>query len=254
MIVRTDRPGQVLSRQAMSGSVFVEGPLYIAAGDYDHDGQLDLAVGEPARETFFEYRRSDGTATRVPLASDQRGQATVIWSMAEQPQQLTLAALPAGQVIRGQTEFDQFGVLPTTPELDDLAERSTDHSPQRADEPYRRALSGIYARVAATARTLDHVEPVRHEIGHATPYDDPDALRADLKVLSNSLKLNGSASLAGGRLRRLLRELGGALEAFERGIGLARTCQKTLDQAEQRVQILSAKSADAELEPFADHV
>ncbi|MGB8148983.1 MAG: phosphoenolpyruvate carboxylase, partial [Azonexus sp.] len=88
---------------------------------------------------------------------------------------------------------------------DDLAERSTDHSPQRADEPYRRALSGIYARVAATARTLDHVEPVRHEIGQATPYDDPDALRADLKVLSNSLKLNGSASLAGGRLRRLLR-------------------------------------------------
>ncbi|HSO80662.1 MAG TPA: exodeoxyribonuclease VII small subunit, partial [Chromatiaceae bacterium] len=45
-----------------------------------------------------------------------------------------------------------------------------------------------------------------------------------------------------------------SLEAFERGIGLARTCQKTLDQAEQRVQILSAKSADAELEPFADHV
>jgi len=96
-------------------------------------------------------------------------------------------------------------LVATTPELDDLAERSTDHSPQRADEPYRRALSGIYARVAATARTLDHVEPVRHEIGHATPYDDPDALRADLKVLSNSLKLNGSASLAGGRLRRLLR-------------------------------------------------
>ena len=96
-------------------------------------------------------------------------------------------------------------LVDTTPELDDLAERSTDHSPQRADEPYRRALSGIYARVAATARTLDHVEPVRHEIGQATPYDDPDALRADLKVLSNSLKLNGSASLAGGRLRRLLR-------------------------------------------------
>jgi len=96
-------------------------------------------------------------------------------------------------------------LVDTTPELDDLAERSTDHSPQRADEPYRRALSGIYARVAATARTLDHVEPVRHEIGQATPYDDPDALRADLKVLSNSLKLNGSAPLAGGRLRRLLR-------------------------------------------------
>jgi phosphoenolpyruvate carboxylase len=93
----------------------------------------------------------------------------------------------------------------TTTELDDLAARSTDHSPQRGDEPYRRALTGIYARVAATARTLDRVEPVRHEIGQAEPYATPAELRADLKVLSTSLKQNGSARLAGGRLRRLLR-------------------------------------------------
>ena len=92
-----------------------------------------------------------------------------------------------------------------TPELAALAEGSTDHSPQRADEPYRRALSGIYARLAATARALDGIEPLRHEIGTAEPYPGPDALRADLKVLATSLKANGSAALAGGRLRRLLR-------------------------------------------------
>ncbi len=96
-------------------------------------------------------------------------------------------------------------LIKVTPELVTLAEKSTDHSPQRIDEPYRRALSGIYARLAATSRALDHVEPVRHEIGAAEPYATPEALRADLKVLANSLKLNGSASLAGGRLRRLLR-------------------------------------------------
>ena len=96
-------------------------------------------------------------------------------------------------------------LVKVTPELQALAEHSTDHSPQRADESYRRALSGIYARLAATARTLDQFEPVRHEIGSAAPYETPEALRADLKVLNNSLKLNGSASLAGGRLRRLLR-------------------------------------------------
>ena len=96
-------------------------------------------------------------------------------------------------------------LIKVTPELVALAEHSTDHSPQRADEPYRRALSGIYARLAATARSLDQVEPVRHEIGHAAAYETPEALRADLKVLANSLKLNGSAQLAGGRLRRLLR-------------------------------------------------
>jgi phosphoenolpyruvate carboxylase len=96
-------------------------------------------------------------------------------------------------------------LVKVTPELLALAEHSTDHSPQRADEPYRRALSGIYARLAATSRSLDQVEPLRHEIGNAAPYESPEALRNDLKVLNNSLKLNGSANLAGGRLRRLLR-------------------------------------------------
>lgn len=92
-----------------------------------------------------------------------------------------------------------------TPELRALAERSPDRSPQRIDEPYRRALSGIYARLAATSRALDHVEPIRHEIGQAEPYADPGELRHELKVLASSLKLNGGARLAGGRLRRLLR-------------------------------------------------
>lgn len=96
-------------------------------------------------------------------------------------------------------------LVSVTPQLMALAEHSTDHSLQRSDEPYRRALSGIYARLAATARSLDQFEPVRHEIGQATPYANPEALRADLKVLANSLKLNGSARLAGGRLRRLIR-------------------------------------------------
>jgi len=96
-------------------------------------------------------------------------------------------------------------LVSVTPELVALAEHSPDKSPQRADEPYRRALSGIYARLAATARALDQVEPVRHEIAQAAPYASPDALRGDLKILANSLKLNGAARLAGGRLRRLLR-------------------------------------------------
>ena len=41
-----------------------------------------------------------------------------------------------------------------TPELAALADGSGDASPQRADEPYRRALSGIYARLAAAAPAL----------------------------------------------------------------------------------------------------
>jgi phosphoenolpyruvate carboxylase len=37
-----------------------------------------------------------------------------------------------------------------SPELADLADAAHDPSPHRADEPYRRALTGIYARLAAT--------------------------------------------------------------------------------------------------------
>src|SRR6478752_5001961 len=40
-------------------------------------------------------------------------------------------------------------------ELRALAERSPDTSPGRSDEPYRLAVSGIYARLTATAKRLD---------------------------------------------------------------------------------------------------
>jgi exodeoxyribonuclease VII small subunit len=41
-----------------------------------------------------------------------------------------------------------------------------------------------------------------------------------------------------------------SLAAFERGIRLTRTCQRVLDEAEQKVRILTAKSEDAEPEPY----
>ena len=42
----------------------------------------------------------------------------------------------------------------SSPALQALADASPDQSPHRTDEPYRRALIGIYARLAATAREL----------------------------------------------------------------------------------------------------
>ncbi|MBL8440258.1 MAG: phosphoenolpyruvate carboxylase, partial [Betaproteobacteria bacterium] len=44
-------------------------------------------------------------------------------------------------------------------------------------------------------------------VGEAEPYASAGELRNDLKVVSASLKANGSARLAGGRLRRLLRAI-----------------------------------------------
>ena len=96
-------------------------------------------------------------------------------------------------------------LLKVTPELEALAASSPDNSPHRVDEPFRRALTGIYARLAATARALDHHEALRHAVGDAHPYSSAEQLRADLDILSDSLHLHGAKLIADGRLRRLRR-------------------------------------------------
>ncbi|HEX2884840.1 phosphoenolpyruvate carboxylase [Vineibacter terrae] len=88
-----------------------------------------------------------------------------------------------------------------------LAEQSPDRAPERRDEPYRRAIAGIYARLAATAWALDRLEPPHPAVGPAPPYTSADALRADLDVIHESLMANGSAPLARGRLRQLRRAI-----------------------------------------------
>src|SRR6185312_2509702 len=46
-------------------------------------------------------------------------------------------------------------------EIQELAKSSPDLSPHRQDEPYRRAITGIYARLAATAARLGHGDVAR---------------------------------------------------------------------------------------------
>ena len=96
-------------------------------------------------------------------------------------------------------------LVTVTAELEALAERSPDHSRHRAHEPYRRAISGIYARLAATARALTGTEVLRAPVGDAPPYAEAGELAADLDVLHRSLVANGSVTLARGRLRDLRR-------------------------------------------------
>lgn len=96
-------------------------------------------------------------------------------------------------------------VIDVSEPLRQLAERSPDPSPHRKLEPYRRAISGIYARLAATMRTLDGLEAPRHAVGDAPAYETPAEFRADLDIIDRSLTVNGSAALAKGRLRHLRR-------------------------------------------------
>jgi phosphoenolpyruvate carboxylase len=89
-------------------------------------------------------------------------------------------------------------------ELRTLAGRSPDLSPHRSGEPYRLAVSGIYARLAATALKLD-VETSRAPVGEAAPYADAKEFKADLDILDRSLIANNSRVIARGRLRSLRR-------------------------------------------------
>ncbi len=95
--------------------------------------------------------------------------------------------------------------VPISEALRRLAEGSADTAPERKDEPYRRAIVGIYARLAATARSLCKLEPPHPPVGPAPAYEAASDLKADLGTLSASLSQNGSAGLARGRLRGLRR-------------------------------------------------
>ncbi|UPK33286.1 phosphoenolpyruvate carboxylase [Bradyrhizobium sp. 186] len=100
-------------------------------------------------------------------------------------------------------------------ELRTLAERSPDTSPHRSGEPYRLAVSGIYARLTATAEKLQ-VEITRRPVGKGEPYQTVKELQADLDVLHRSLISNNARVIARGRLRLLRR----AVDCF--GFHLAR--------------------------------
>ncbi|MGH8778955.1 phosphoenolpyruvate carboxylase [Paraburkholderia sp.] len=93
-----------------------------------------------------------------------------------------------------------------------LTAASPDQSPHRVDEPYRRALIGMYTRLAASARVRlgegsvpvrsagRGVAPIR-----ATPYDDAAEFTRDLHVLIDSLAEHHGATLATPRLSPLAR-------------------------------------------------
>lgn len=89
-------------------------------------------------------------------------------------------------------------------ELRELASRSPDTSPHRSGEPYRLVVSGIYARLTATALRLE-VETTRRPVGEAAPYASVKEFKAELDVLDRSLIANNSGVIARGRLRLLRR-------------------------------------------------
>jgi phosphoenolpyruvate carboxylase len=94
----------------------------------------------------------------------------------------------------------------TTEEVAQLADASGDTNPARSDEPYRRALTGCYARLAGTYQSFTGHPPARRATLAAEPYATPEAFRTDLVAIAHSLAQSGAGLLAtGGALGRLIR-------------------------------------------------
>ncbi len=92
-----------------------------------------------------------------------------------------------------------------TPAMAALAERSPDTNEHRQDEPYRRALTGIYARLAATLHELTGGEAARHAVAPQNPYNSAEDFLADLRTIDASLCAHHGQALAQQRLRPLIR-------------------------------------------------
>jgi phosphoenolpyruvate carboxylase len=90
----------------------------------------------------------------------------------------------------------------TSAELQALAKKSPDTSAHRQGEPYRLAMTGIFARLAATAAQLG-IDVRRPAVAPAEPYARASELKADLDVLDRSLIQDNSRAIARGRLRHI---------------------------------------------------
>ena len=96
-------------------------------------------------------------------------------------------------------------LAPVTPAMRALAHRSPDRNPHREDEPYRRALIGVYARLAATLQALTGTEALRHAVAPQEPYAASDELLADLRTIEASLRHHHAQALIAPRLAPLMR-------------------------------------------------
>jgi len=97
-------------------------------------------------------------------------------------------------------------LAPVTPELLTLANHG-DSGPTRMDEPYRRALVWIYARLATTYQAIVGQPPLRPGSVAAERYASPNEFAADLHAIAVGLSQGGHGELCAGPLQGLIRSI-----------------------------------------------
>ncbi len=136
-------------------------------------------------------------------------------------------------------------LIDVSPGMRALAESSPDTSEHRKDEPYRRALTGVYARLAATLKLLTGGDAARHAVAPQNPYLKSEDFLADLRTIDASLRANHGEALIAQRLHPLIR----AVDVF--GFHLA-----TVDlrqSSDKHEEVVAELLAVARIEPkYAD--
>jgi phosphoenolpyruvate carboxylase len=109
------------------------------------------------------------------------------------------------------SDFSMSALLvAVTPEMQALADSSPDRGEHRMDEPYRRAVTGMYARLAATLKEFTGGDAARHAVPPQNAYGSAEDFLADLRTIRDSLLAHHAAALVQQRLKPLIR----AVEVF----------------------------------------
>ncbi|NDU87436.1 MAG: phosphoenolpyruvate carboxylase [Ferrovum sp.] len=105
--------------------------------------------------------------------------------------------------VRGELSLS-FRLVQVSPAVMALADLSPERTDSRLEEPYRRALTHIHARLYQSALRLGCCTQ-GIEVDEAEAYDSASEFAADLELLKASLYGHGSGLLAEGRLSLLIR-------------------------------------------------
>jgi len=87
-------------------------------------------------------------------------------------------------------------LVDVSPGMRTLADSSPDVNEHRLDEPYRRALTGMYSRLAATLKEFTGGDAARHAIPPQNPYLLAEEFLADLRTIEASLLSHRAGTIA----------------------------------------------------------
>ncbi len=198
---------------------------------------LERALGTEPVHSFLRmgqwiggYRDGNPNVTAATLVQALRRQSEVVLR-----HYLTEVHLLGGELSLSAR------LVEVTPEMQALALSSPDTNEHRQDEPYRRALTGIYARLAATLQELSGGVAARHAVAPQNPYAHAADFLAELRTIEASLQAHHGAVLSAQRLHPLIR----AVQVF--GFHLA-----TVDlrqSSDQHERVVAELLAVARIEP-----